>query len=237
MPPEDHVFQLLGAIPFPAVGLHLLGIHHRDIFPESDPEEEVRGDFSGKVAARHELPAHNMGAKVVEQRALISGLQAADHQRQVQLTMALKLLKGLQTQMAEFQRQQGPAEGPAQPDAPEELVLFLDFYNLKEKLKEDFCPGNNQIQQGKQDGAIAPDRGLLRVGNVAGLELLSDYDCEIRYHPGKANVVADALSRKEREPLRVRALVMTIGLDLPKQILNAQTEARKLENIKIGGNV
>ncbi|GJT96243.1 putative reverse transcriptase domain-containing protein [Tanacetum coccineum] len=65
------------------------------------------------------------------------------------------------------------------------------------------------------------------------LELLSDYDCEIRYHPGKANVVADALSRKERiKPLRVRALVMTIGLDLPKQILNAQTEARKPKNIK-----
>nr|GFA84005.1 reverse transcriptase domain-containing protein [Tanacetum cinerariifolium] len=49
----------------------------------------------------------------------------------------------------------------------------------------------------------------------------------------KANVIADALSRKEREPpLRVRALVMTIGLDLPRQILNAQTEARKPENIK-----
>ncbi|GKE10983.1 putative reverse transcriptase domain-containing protein [Tanacetum coccineum] len=42
---------------------------------------------------------------------------------------------------------------------------------------------------------------------------------------GKANVVADALSRKERsKPLRVRALVMTIGLNLPKQILSAQSE-------------
>nr|GFA62333.1 putative reverse transcriptase domain-containing protein [Tanacetum cinerariifolium] len=71
------------------------------------------------------------------------------------------------------------------------------------------------------------------------LELLSDYDCEIRYHPGKANVMADALSMKERiNPLRVRALVMTIGLDLPKQILGAQTEARKPENLKkedVGG--
>nr|GFA64135.1 putative reverse transcriptase domain-containing protein [Tanacetum cinerariifolium] len=71
------------------------------------------------------------------------------------------------------------------------------------------------------------------------LELLSGYDCDIHYHPGKANVVADALRRKEREPpLRVRALVMTISLDLPRQNLNAQTEARKPENIKeedVGG--
>ncbi|GJV70675.1 putative reverse transcriptase domain-containing protein [Tanacetum coccineum] len=50
-------------------------------------------------------------------------------------------------------------------------------------------------------------------------------------HKRKANVVADALSRKERsKPLRVRALVMTIGLNLPKQILGAQSEARKEEN-------
>ncbi|GJZ30296.1 putative reverse transcriptase domain-containing protein, partial [Tanacetum coccineum] len=64
------------------------------------------------------------------------------------------------------------------------------------------------------------------------LELLSDYDCEIRYHSGNANVVADALSRKEREPLRVQALVMTIVLDLPKQNLEAQNEAIKPENLK-----
>ncbi|GJW70849.1 putative reverse transcriptase domain-containing protein [Tanacetum coccineum] len=64
------------------------------------------------------------------------------------------------------------------------------------------------------------------------LELLSDYDCDIRYHPRKENVVADALSRKEWiEPLRVRALVMTIGLDLPKRILEAQIEAQKPKNL------
>ncbi|GJX07235.1 putative reverse transcriptase domain-containing protein [Tanacetum coccineum] len=63
------------------------------------------------------------------------------------------------------------------------------------------------------------------------LELLSDYNCEIRYHPRKANVVADALSRKEQnKPLRVQALVLTTGLNLPVQILNAQVEARKEEN-------
>ncbi|GJT25733.1 putative reverse transcriptase domain-containing protein [Tanacetum coccineum] len=64
------------------------------------------------------------------------------------------------------------------------------------------------------------------------LELLSDYDCDIRYHLRKANVVANALSRKERsKPLRVRALVMTIGLNLPKQILEAQIEALKPKNL------
>ncbi|GJV62215.1 putative reverse transcriptase domain-containing protein [Tanacetum coccineum] len=75
------------------------------------------------------------------------------------------------------------------------------------------------------------DQKELNMRQRGWLELLSDYDCEIRYHPGKANVVADALSRKERiKPLRVRALVIKIGLNLPVQILNAQVEARKEEN-------
>ncbi|GKB63524.1 putative reverse transcriptase domain-containing protein [Tanacetum coccineum] len=73
------------------------------------------------------------------------------------------------------------------------------------------------------------------------LELLSDYDCDIHYHPGKANIVADALSSKERiEPLRVRAFIMTIGLNLPKQILEAQIEAQKpkdLMNEDVGGMI
>ncbi|GKG39523.1 hypothetical protein Tco_0463668 [Tanacetum coccineum] len=73
------------------------------------------------------------------------------------------------------------------------------------------------------------------------LEFLSGYDCEIHYHSGKANVVADALSLKERnKPLRVPVLVMTIGLNLPKQILEAQIDAQKPENLKnedVGGMI
>ncbi|GKB91059.1 hypothetical protein Tco_0963331 [Tanacetum coccineum] len=48
------------------------------------------------------------------------------------------------------------------------------------------------------------DQKELNMRQRRWLELLSDYDCEIHYHPGKANVVANALSRKERiKPLRV----------------------------------
>ncbi|GJU57425.1 putative reverse transcriptase domain-containing protein [Tanacetum coccineum] len=50
--------------------------------------------------------------------------------------------------------------------------------------------------------------------------------------PTKANVVADALSRKEREPLRVRALVITVHPNLPEQIRNTQSEAMKKKNVK-----
>nr|GEX64143.1 hypothetical protein [Tanacetum cinerariifolium] len=65
------------------------------------------------------------------------------------------------------------------------------------------------------------------------LELLANYDYEIRYHPGKANDIADALSRKERiKPLKVRALIITLHPKLPSQILKAQTEAIKEENIE-----
>ncbi|GJW24528.1 putative reverse transcriptase domain-containing protein [Tanacetum coccineum] len=64
--------------------------------------------------------------------------------------------------------------------------------------------------------------------------LLSDYDCKIRYHPGKANVVVDALSRKEwNKPLRVQALVMTIGLNLSKQILKLKHENQRTSRTKM----
>ncbi|GJV77283.1 putative reverse transcriptase domain-containing protein [Tanacetum coccineum] len=66
------------------------------------------------------------------------------------------------------------------PKTPTEIHQFLEVGNIMLALKE------------------------LNMRQRRWLELLSDYDCELRYHPGKANVVADALSRKSRpKPLRV----------------------------------
>nr|GFB92374.1 putative reverse transcriptase domain-containing protein [Tanacetum cinerariifolium] len=95
------------------------------------------------------------------------------------------------------------------------------------------------LLEGTKDFVVYCDASLKGYGVVLmqrekrWIELLSDYDCEIRYHPGKANVVADALSQKKRDkPLRVRALMMTTHNDLPKQICEAHEEAMKGENVK-----
>ncbi|GJY43363.1 putative reverse transcriptase domain-containing protein [Tanacetum coccineum] len=64
------------------------------------------------------------------------------------------------------------------------------------------------------------------------IELFSDYECEIRYHSGKANVVADALSRKKRvKPKHVRAMAMTIQSRVKRMILAAQGKAFNQENV------
>ncbi|GKA24571.1 reverse transcriptase domain-containing protein [Tanacetum coccineum] len=58
------------------------------------------------------------------------------------------------------------------------------------------------------------------------IELFSDHDCEICYHPGKANVIADALSRKERiKPKRIRYMNMTLQSSIKDKILASQEEA------------
>nr|GEZ01242.1 putative reverse transcriptase domain-containing protein [Tanacetum cinerariifolium] len=68
------------------------------------------------------------------------------------------------------------------------------------------------------------------------IKLLSDFDYEICYQPGKANVVVHALSRKEREkPLRVRSLVLMDHKDLMQQILEAQVESLKEGNVTPSG--
>nr|GEY41528.1 putative reverse transcriptase domain-containing protein [Tanacetum cinerariifolium] len=81
------------------------------------------------------------------------------------------------------------------------------------------------------------DQKELNMRQRRWIELLSDYDCEIRYHPGKANVVADAFNRKDKESIHVRVLVVTVHNNLPKQIRTAQAKACEKENIGAEGFV
>ncbi|GJQ99941.1 hypothetical protein Tco_0522926 [Tanacetum coccineum] len=94
---------------------------------------------------------------------VISELLTSDHKRQVQLTKTLRLLKGLQTQMVEFQRQHGPAEGPSQPDAPGEGGEVLELLPVLV-----FCSGNIYLVrilrlQGISRLKMAPKRKTTRL--------------------------------------------------------------------------
>nr|GEU98584.1 reverse transcriptase domain-containing protein [Tanacetum cinerariifolium] len=112
----------------------------------------------------------------------------------------------------------------ALPDGPEDFVVYCDASEIG--------LGCVLMQRGKS--VIYTDHKSLQhifsqkelnMRQRRWIELFSDYDCEIRYHPGKANVVADALSRKERvKPNRVRAMNMTLQLNIKDRILSAQKE-------------
>ncbi|GKE09274.1 putative reverse transcriptase domain-containing protein [Tanacetum coccineum] len=93
----------------------------------------------------------------------------------------------------------------ALPDGPEDFVIYYDASRIR--------LGCVLMQRGKVIAYVSRQLKIhmknyttydLELGAVVfalkryWIELLSDYDCEIRYHPGKANVVADDLSRKER---------------------------------------
>ncbi|GJU51019.1 putative reverse transcriptase domain-containing protein [Tanacetum coccineum] len=122
-------------------------------------------------------------------------------------------------------------------------IMLRSYPSLPEELRTSLYNSDSShkgygacilMQEGKDHKSLQYilDQKELNMRQRRWIELLSDYDCEIRYHPGKANVVADALSRKDREPIRVRSLVMTVHTNLPKRILNAQTDAMKEENVK-----
>ncbi|GJX55446.1 hypothetical protein Tco_0285343 [Tanacetum coccineum] len=101
---------------------------------DDDDDDDEDEDEDEEEEEEHPAPTDSIPPVHLALSALISELQSADHRRQgvikelwasdhkrqVQLTKALQLLKGLQTQMTEFQRQHGPAKGSAQPDAPGE---------------------------------------------------------------------------------------------------------------------
>ncbi|GJT88480.1 reverse transcriptase domain-containing protein [Tanacetum coccineum] len=101
------------------------------------------------------------------------------------------------------------------PDGVEDFVVYCDASN-----------------QGLGCVLMQRDKKDLNIRQRRWIELFSDYECEIRYHPSKANLVADALSRKERvKPRRVRAMAMTIQSGMKVLILAAQKEAFEQENL------
>ncbi|GJT74468.1 putative reverse transcriptase domain-containing protein [Tanacetum coccineum] len=116
------------------------------------------------------------------------------------------------------------------------------FYTLKDNLcnvpiwslpngAEDFVVYCNVSNKGL--GCVLMQRGKkeLNMRQRRWVELLSDYNCEIRYHSGKANVVVDELSRKEIVKLRrVQAMSMTIPSSIKDKLLASQYEASKEEN-------
>nr|GEX39832.1 hypothetical protein [Tanacetum cinerariifolium] len=118
---------------------------------------------------------------------------------------------------------------------PSKIDAELAFQTLKDKLcnapilalpdgREDFVVYYGALGLGL--GCVLMQRGKeLNMRQRRWIELFSDYDCEIRYHPGKANVVADALTRKERiKPKRIRAMNMNLQSSIKDKILATQKE-------------
>nr|GEW60824.1 hypothetical protein [Tanacetum cinerariifolium] len=128
----------------------------------------------------------------------------------------------------------------ALPDGPEDFVVYCDasgiglsrvlmqrgkviaYASRQLKIHE-----KNYTTHDLELGAVVFAFKIWRhyLYGIKSIELFSDYDCEIRYHPGKENVVADALSRKEKvKPKRVRAMNMTLQSSIKDRILSAQKE-------------
>ncbi|GJV54621.1 hypothetical protein Tco_1455626 [Tanacetum coccineum] len=128
------------------------------------------------------------------------------------------------------------------PSEMKELIYQLQELSDKGLIKSSSSPwGAPVLFVKKKDGSFRmcidyKELNKLTMKNRYPLPRIDDLFEQLQGSSvySKANVVADALSRKEQiKPLRVRALVMTIGLNLLVQFLNAQAEARKAENINI----
>nr|GEY45830.1 hypothetical protein [Tanacetum cinerariifolium] len=158
-----------------------------------------------------------MAAHVRTLKTQVAALITQTTSLQTQLTTALRRIEVLNARDPE------PQEGPYKTfDWDEEQELA--FQTLKEKL----CNAPIlALLEGPNDFVVYCDAFEIGLGSVLiQRELFSDYDCEIRYHLGKANVVADALSRKEIvKPKRVRAMNMILYSSIKDRILASQKEA------------
>nr|GEU96026.1 putative reverse transcriptase domain-containing protein [Tanacetum cinerariifolium] len=118
------------------------------------------------------------------------------------------------------------------------------FQLLKQKLysapilallegSKDFVVYYDASHKGLESVLMQRDKKELNMRQRRWLELLSDYDCEIRYHLGKANVVADALSRKEQKNLKKEDVGGMIRKDIPKEKLEPRVDGTLCFNGRI----
>nr|GEV35527.1 hypothetical protein [Tanacetum cinerariifolium] len=138
----------------------------------------------------------------------------------------------------------------ASPKTPMEICQFLGLVGYYRRFIEGFSKIAKTMTKLTQKG-IKFDWGekeenafqliKQKLCSVLILALPKGSEDFVVYCDASHKGLANALSRKERiKPLRVRALVMTIGLDLPKQILEAHIEALKPKNLKnedVGGMI
>nr|GFA16591.1 retrotransposon protein, putative, Ty3-gypsy subclass [Tanacetum cinerariifolium] len=126
-----------------------------------------------------------------------------------------------------FRTRYGHYEFQDKEEHEEQLKLILELLK-KEELYAKFCKCEFWILKVQFLGHVIDRKGI-HVDPIK-IESIKDWIspkspleiCQFLGLAGKENVVADALSRKERSrPLRVRALVMTMSLNIPKEILDA----------------
>ncbi|GJS49913.1 putative reverse transcriptase domain-containing protein [Tanacetum coccineum] len=231
--------------------------HFKRDFPKLKIKDEGNGDAQGWVyavgnAKKNGNSSRNSDSNVVTANSEES-LSTPDDRRFIRSTPRIQhLFKDrfkIGLSPAESMRTRHSKDGIPNSDKTEHkehLKAILEFLK-KEKLYAKFIEGFSKIaksmtkltQKGikfdwgeKEENAFQLIKQKLCSTPILALPEGSE-DFVVYCDASHKGLVADALSCKERiEPLRVRALVMTIGLDLPKQILEAQIEALKPENLE-----
>ncbi|GKC83013.1 putative reverse transcriptase domain-containing protein [Tanacetum coccineum] len=122
----------------------------------------------------------------------------------------------------------------ASPTTPSEIRQFLGlvgYYRRFIKPMTELTQKNQKFDWGSKDFVVYCDASIKGLGVVLmqRMKVIAYASRQLKIH--EKNYTTHDLE-KESKPLRVRALVMTIGLDLPSQILEAQKKAVKVENIK-----
>ncbi|GKD74189.1 hypothetical protein Tco_1332471 [Tanacetum coccineum] len=161
---------------------------------------------------------------------LLSVYSKSKDEHEVHLRLVLELLKKEEL-YAKFSNKIKAVKNWKAPTTPSEIRLFLGLtgIRLRTHAKSKVIAYASRQLKIHEKNYTTHD---VELGARMWIELFSDYECETRYHPSKANLVADALSRKERvKPRRVRAMAMTIQSGIRGMILAAQGEAFKQENV------